>query len=210
MPATAAARRVAASPARRATANRPALKPRPKRAQPARRRAAPARRRRQGTPVVGFVPVAVGRTAGAVGGLADSGLVVRLTRGRLWIGVLGTLLVGIVALNVLALSMNASSSKVAQHADGLTRANSSLQARLAGELSSEKVQLAAGNLGLAYPAPEAIHYLRPKTGDAAIAARRLAAGELTLGDVATAPVVAPDPLATPAPAETPAPPVPVE
>jgi hypothetical protein len=56
------------------------------------------------------VPVAVGATAGAVGGLADSGLVVRLTRGRLWIGALAMLLVGIVALNVMALSLNATSS----------------------------------------------------------------------------------------------------
>src|SRR5687767_11636042 len=97
MPSAAPAR---SSPARRAPA--PGRRPRA--------RLAPRRRRSGQTPIAGFVPVAVGRTAGAVGGLADSGLVVRLTRSRLWIGLLGALLVGIVALNVMALSFNASQS----------------------------------------------------------------------------------------------------
>jgi hypothetical protein len=199
MAATAAARRVQASPSRRATANRPALQPRPRRVQPAKRtaRTAPRRaasrarraqpRRRQVTPIGGFVPVAVGATAGAIGGLADSGLVVRLTRGRLWIGALGTLLVGIVALNVVALSLNSSSSKVAQQTDGLKRANSALRARIAGEQSNEQVQAAADKLGLFYPPPNAVSQLRPDQGDAAEAARRLTQGEITAG-TETAPV----------------------
>lgn len=219
MPATAAARRVAASPARRATAARSALKPRPRVAQPrprparagvprpaARsagrsRAAAPSRRprRSQSTPIAGFVPVVVGRTAGAVGGIADSGLVVRLTRGRLWIGVLGTLLVGIVALNVWALSLNASSSRVAGQTDGLKRANSALQARIAGELSNEQVQAVAAKLGLIVPEPGAIRYLEGGVDAAAIAARRLAQGELTLG--AVAPTLVEVPVAPVAPPE---------
>src|SRR5215208_7014843 len=164
MAASAAARRVAASPARRATANRQALKQRPRqptrRAHGARPRAAASSRRRRGqTPIGGFVPVAVGATAGAIGGMADSGLVVRLTRGRLWIGALGTLLVGIVALNVFALSFNASSSRLAEQTDGLKRANSALQARIAGELSNEKVLAAAESMGLVYPAPNDVRAL---------------------------------------------------
>jgi hypothetical protein len=190
MAATAAARRVAASPSRRATANRPALRPRPRRVQSARRpaaRSAASRarraqpRRRQTTPITGFVPVAVGATAGAIGGLADSSLVVRLTRGRLWIGALGTLLVGIVALNVFALSFNASSSKVAQQTDGLKRANSALRARIAQEGSNQEILSAATKLGLALPAPDAVRQLRTSPDDAAEAARRLSRGELTLG-----------------------------
>lgn len=201
MPATAAARRVAATPARRSTAARPALKPRPRRAHTGARAAQPRRapqrprRRSQVTPVGGFVPLAVGRTAGAVGGIADSGLVVRLTRGRLWIGVLGVLLVGIVALNVWALSLNAASSKVAGQTDGLKRANSALQARIAGELSNERILAAAGRLGLAYPGTEAITYLRPNADSARIAARRLSRGELTLGAAAPAGIVTVTPAA---------------
>jgi hypothetical protein len=133
------------------------------------------------TPIPGrLVPIAVGRTADAVGGLADSGVVVRLTRGRLWIGALAVLLVGIVALNVMALSLNASSSKTGSQADELKQQNSALRAELAGEVSNQKVQRLAADLGLIFPEPGAIRYLNPSGGDAAAAARRLRSGELTL------------------------------
>jgi hypothetical protein len=164
------------------------------------KRAAP-RRRSQATPIPGrLVPIAVGRTAGAVGGLADSGVVLRLTRGRLWIGALAVLLVGIVGLNVMALSLNASSSKTAQQSDALKRHNSELRAQLARELSSEKVQRAAAQLGLIVPEPGTIRYLQPGDGDAAEAAKRLRSGELTFAELA--PVVAPTEPVDVAPAAT--------
>jgi hypothetical protein len=146
--------------------------------------------------VTGFVPVVVGRTAGAVGGLADSSFVMRMTRGRLWIGVLGVLLVGIVGLNVWALSLNAASSKVARQTDGLKRANSALQAQIAGELSNEHVQATATKLGLIIPEPGSIRYLGTGGDTAAIAAKRLANGEFTLGTAAAA-TPAPVPVALP-------------
>jgi hypothetical protein len=184
MAATATAR--SSAPARRSPARRP-----PARA-PGPRRTAPRRRKGQ-TPAAGFVPVAVGRTAGAVGGLADSGLVVRLTRSRLWIGLLGGLLVGIVALNVMALSFSASSSNAARQADELERQNSALRGEIAARLSNEEIQAAATKLGLVVPEPGAVRYLRPSPGDAAEAARRLRAGELGsfgyVAPVVTAPVV---------------------
>ena len=87
-----------------------------------------------------FAPaLAVGRTAVAVGGIADSGLVFRLTRGRLWIGLLATLLVGIVGLNVMALSFSASSSNAARQADDLELQNSALKAQMATLLSTDEV-----------------------------------------------------------------------
>jgi cell division protein FtsL len=154
------------------------------------------------------VPLAVGRATVAVGDLADSGLVQRLTRGRLWIGALTTLLVGIVALNVMALSLNASTSKVAAQADELKRSNSALRAQVAGELSNERVQRIAARLGLLVPDPAAILYLRPGADDAQVAARRLASGELA-GAALSAPVLIPVAPVAPAPtaettAETPA------
>jgi hypothetical protein len=148
--------------------------------------------------VAGFVPIAVGRTAGAVGGMADSGLVVRLTRGRLWIGVLAVLLVGIVALNVLSLSLNASSSQVAQQADGLKRANSALQARLAGEMSNEQVLAAADELGLFYPATDATRYLTLGANDSSVAARRLQQGDFAIGATVAPPTVTDAAVAPPA------------
>lgn len=158
-----------------ATATAPARAPR------TRRQASSARAPR-------LVPVAVGRTAVAVGGLADSGLMVRLTRGRLWIGLLATLLVGIVGLNVVALSFSARSSETARKAEALEQRNSALQAQLASQLSNDELQVAASELGLLSPAPGAIRYLKPGEGDAATAAKRLRDGELTTMD--SAPVIA--------------------
>jgi hypothetical protein len=200
MAATATARKSARSaPAkRRLAAQRPAA---------AQRRAtAPKRRPRSHiTPIPGrLVPVAVGATAGAVGGLANSGLVVRLTRGRLWIGALAALLVGIVALNVMALSLNASSSKTGRQADALKQQNSALRAQLAGEVSSQKVQRLATSLGLVFPEPGDIRYLEPEAGDAAEAARRLRSGELAFTELA--PVAAVTTTEVTAPVEEVAPP----
>jgi hypothetical protein len=90
-------------------------------------------------------------------------------------------LVGIVALNVVALSFNASSSKVAQQTDGLKRANSALRARIATEASNQEVLSEADKLGLFLPTADAVRQLRPSPGDPEEAARRLTQGDLTLG-----------------------------
>jgi hypothetical protein len=198
MAATATARKTAP----RATARtRRAARPAPVRAaRPAPRRAPrPAPR-----PVPRLVPVAVGRTAVAVGELADSGLVLRLTRSRIWIGLLGTLLVGIVALNVFALSLNASSSKTGALADELRSENSALTAQIADGLTTERVRQAAARLGLIVPEPGAILFLDPRPGDAAAAADRLRRGAIAIGSAYVPPVapVAPE-LAAPPAAETP-------
>jgi hypothetical protein len=164
MAATATARSTA--PAKRAPARRPAPRTAP-------------RRSRQHTPSGGFVVPAALRTAGAVGGIADSGVVVRLTRGRLWIGILAALLVGIVALNVVALSFSASSSGAARQGDALKRQNSALRAQIAELTASVEVQQTAGRLGLYVPNPGQVGYLRPTADDAVEAAKRLRAGELS-------------------------------
>lgn len=210
---TAPARR-AAAPARRARpTTRPAARTRasgPRAARPSatrsapRGRARPARRTTNTRMPARLVPLAVGRTAVAVSGLADSGLVHRLTRGRLWIGALTTLLVGIVSLNVLALSFNASSSKVGMQADALDREISALRAKIATNgASNERVQAAAAKLGMIVPEPGSVGYLRPKPDDAAVAAQRLASGELTTEATYTAlaaPVSGPTTTSTPPPA----------
>jgi hypothetical protein len=132
-----------------------------------------------------LVPLAVGRTAVAVSGIAESGLVHRLTRGRLWIGALTTLLVGIVALNVLALSFNAAASKTGRQADALKREISILRGRMAEQgASNQHIQAEAAGLGMIVPEPGSITYLRPKQNDAAIAAQRLASGALSAGSLA--------------------------
>jgi hypothetical protein len=153
-------------------------------------RRAPAKRRaRSGhTPSTGFVPVAA--VGGAVGGLADSWIFVRLTRGRLWIALLGALLVGIVGLNVIALSFSASSSEAGQAADALRRQNSAFRAQIAAKLSNSEIQAVAAELNLIMPGPGAFNYVETTPGDAARAAQRLRDGELTAG-IAAVPVTDP-------------------
>jgi hypothetical protein len=131
---------------------------------------------------------AVGRSVGIVGRIADSAIVLRLTRGRLWIGLLGTLLVGIVGLNVVALSFSATASNTARDVDELKRLNSAARANLAGQLSSDELHHVATKLGLVVPAPNRIAYLEPSAQDARIAAERIRNGELVAGPVAGAAV----------------------
>jgi hypothetical protein len=148
------------------------------------------------------VPIAVGRTAGAVSGLAELGVVHRLTRGRLWIGALASLLVGIVALNVVALSFNASSSKATRQTDVLERQISTLRAQIAATgASNERVQSLAAELGMTVPEPGAIGYVNASSSDAERAAERLASGQISPGPVPVAPTtetVTTEPLTPPA------------
>ena len=141
-----------------------------------------------------MLPVAaVGRTAVAVGALADCRLVVAMTRGRVWIGVLGALLGGIVALNVWGLGLSAASSGTAARVDALQRENSVLRARIAKRLSNDRIERQAAELGLSTPAPDDVTYLEWKEGDAARAAERLRSREIA----PASPVAAPeDPAAT--------------
>ncbi|MGH2989355.1 MAG: hypothetical protein ACRDMA_05730, partial [Solirubrobacterales bacterium] len=167
---------------------------------PARRRAArhaPARRPPR-APAVQIIPAAAARTAGAVGDIADSGLMVRLTRGRLWIAVLAALLAGIVALNVLSLSLTSDSGRLTERSEALAQDNSVLRARLARQLSSARVESIAASLGLAVPDPREIVYLSPDGDDPEVAARRLESGELGAGaDLAASTTAAPDTVTAP-------------
>jgi hypothetical protein len=162
-----------------ATARRAATRPA---AAPARRRAArsprPAARAATRGGAAQLIPVAAARTAGAVGDIADCGLMLRMTRGRLWIAVLAALLAGIVALNVFSLSFSSSASRVAERSESLQRENSVLRAGLAQQLSSQRVEEIAASLGLEVPEPREIVYLKPDGRDAEVAARRLQAGEV--------------------------------
>jgi hypothetical protein len=112
-----------------------------------------------------LIPHAAARTAGAVRDISDSSLIVRLTVGRGWIGVLCALLGGIVFLNVISLSINATSGRVSQAIEEYERQNSALRAELAEELSASRVEEAAATLGLAVPAPEDVSYLDSRDSD---------------------------------------------
>src|SRR6187397_1663507 len=119
-------------------------------------------------------PQAAVRGVGAVSDFSDSSLIMRLTRGRGWIGVLGALLVGIVALNVLSLSLSAGSGRLSLQIDELKTEVSALHAQIDERLSASRVQEEAARLGLAVPDPKAITYLSANNGDATRLAHLLA------------------------------------
>ena len=166
--ATAPSRAPARAP-RRAPARAPRRTPTapPKRRRPRSQQAQAARVMRPAMAGAAMLPHAAVRGAGAVRDLSDSGLIVRLTRGRGWIAVLSTLLGGIVALNVLSLSLNAGSGRISLQIDELKTQNSALRAQIDERLSASRVEAEAMRLGLAVPDPKEITYLSAPDGDAA-------------------------------------------
>jgi hypothetical protein len=162
------------SPARKAPSRRKAATASAA-AAPARRapsRKSPGRRAAQGGQLI---PLVVGRTATTVRGLPDSGPIVRLTRGRSWIALLGVLLVGIVALNVVTLSFAASSGKIDEKATALEKENSQLRGRSETKFSQGRIHGEAGKLGLSMSTTNDPHLVVAGKGDVATAAARLAA-----------------------------------
>lgn len=176
MAAAATARSAAApAPARKAPVRKkpPALKAAPARRAPARkapaRRKAPTRR-----PGGQLIPIAAG-AATAVRQLPDSGLMVRMTRGRAWIAVLGVLLVGIVAINVITLSLSAATGHIERNIQALEEENSLLRAHDAKLSGAGRVRHDAAAQGLTAATADQIGYLQASHKDVAIAAQRLAA-----------------------------------
>jgi hypothetical protein len=159
----------------------PARKPAaPKRRTALKRKVAPKRR------PAGVIPIAAGhagRAAVAVTQLPESGLIHRLTRGRAWIGVLGVLLVGIVALNVVTLSFAASSGKIDAKNTELSKENSMLQSRVAEKYGQARLRHEATQLGLAMSTQAVPQLITSHRSDVAEAAVRLgaAAGTVAAG-----------------------------
>jgi len=151
------------APARRTPARRTPARP----ATP--RRKAPARR-----PGGQLIPIAVG-TATAVRHLPDSSLMVRMTRGRAWIGVLGVLLAGIVAINVVTLSLAASTGHIDRNIAALEAENSLLGVRDVERSGVARVRHEAAALGLVTATADQIGYAQASPDDVSVAAQRLAA-----------------------------------
>ncbi len=168
--------------AKKASAGATAATAAPARKAPARRKVAPKRR------PAGVIPIAaghVGRAAVGVTQLPESGLIHRLTRGRAWIGVLGVLLVGIVALNVVTLSFAASSGKIDAKNTALGKENSMLQSLESKERGQKKLRHEAAQLGLMMPTEEVPRLVTARGSDVAEAASRLAAAGAAAAGTAT-------------------------
>jgi hypothetical protein len=166
----------------------PATAPKRKPASPKRKPAAPKRKAQTAAParktapkrrapgrVIPIAAGTVGRTAVAVTQLPESGLIHRLTRGRAWIGVLGVLLIGIVALNVVTLSFAASAGKVIERNQELSRENSVLGSLQAKKYGQARIRGEAKQLGLTASMAADPTMVTIGKGDVGKAAARLAA-----------------------------------
>jgi cell division protein FtsL len=151
------------APARRAPARRA-----PARSHPPRRRSAPARK-----PARRASGHSKARTTARPRGAR---ILDALLTGRGCIAVVGVLLVGIVFFNVDLLQMNRDITSMADRASQLKRENARLRIDLARLASSERIQETALGLGLVYPAPGEVRYLKSQpTVDAKNASKRMSA-----------------------------------
>jgi hypothetical protein len=97
----------------------------------------------------------------------------RLLRGRVWIGLLGVLLIGLVAINVSLLKFNAEAGRNAEKAKALTVQNAELRARVSRLRSSDRIESAGRALGLGMPAAGQVRYLSARLHDGVAAAKSL-------------------------------------
>jgi cell division protein FtsL len=166
------------------TSARPQRAPSRPQQRPARRRSGPARNPRAGSATRAARPAAAAaggrilplpqRLELPALGPAAAGLLDRLLRGRVWVFLIGTLLVGIVFFNVDVLRLNRTIAATTEQATKLKQENAKLvleQARLA---SSERIQTEAARIGMVLPAPGDVRYLKSHlTRDARHAAQRM-------------------------------------
>ena len=99
-----------------------------------------------------------------------------LLSGRVWIGLVGVLLAGIVFFNVDLMRMNREITHMADEAAQYKRENAGLRQDVAQLANSERIQEAAAQLGLVLPQPDQVRYLKsnPRV-DAKTAAKRIIA-----------------------------------
>jgi cell division protein FtsL len=158
-------------------------------AAPARRPASPARRpaRRWSGPAA---PRKAARrsTPRRIAAPLGARMLDAVLNGRVWIGLVGVLLAGIVFFNVDLLRMNREITHMADRAARLKRENAQLRQDVAGLASSERIQQAAAELGLVLPQPAEVRYLKSNpTVDSRTASKRIIAPEPTLAPAPTTP-----------------------
>jgi hypothetical protein len=120
---------------------------------------------------------------GPIGRLLDAPVLDRLIRGRIWIALIASALLGIVAMQVAILRLGASIGHSVDQIAALAAANQAAETAIAQHEPGRNVAAEASSLGMVYPPDGNVVYLSYGTGDAAHAA-----GSLTLP---TAPLFTP-------------------
>jgi hypothetical protein len=132
--------------------------------------------------------------------LPDSRLLDRLMRGRAWIVLVGVLLIGLVALNVSLLKLNAEAGHNAEKVKALRIQNTQLRAKVSRLASAERLERTGRDLGLAMSIAGRVRYLSARPGDGLRASKAIRAWG-TLPTFAFTPLPEPPPPTTPAATE---------
>jgi len=127
--------------------------------------------------------------------VSASRLMDRVVRGRVWIGVIALFLIGLVAMQVSLLKLNAGIGRAAQTVSTLDRRNAALRSDITSRSAGDRIQLLAEADGLVMPAPADIRYLTAgdRRADAERAAALMRAPDASrVGFAAMAPPLAPE------------------
>jgi cell division protein FtsL len=117
------------------------------------------------------------RMAGVAVDVSASRLMDRLARSRVWIGLIAFVLIGLVAMQVSLLKLNAGIGRAVETVSTLERSNAALRSEVSRLSAGERIASLAASKDLVMPAPADVTYLRGRdsSGDAARAARRMRA-----------------------------------
>jgi len=107
--------------------------------------------------------------------LIDHPWLERLVRGRAWIAIVATALLGIVGMQVALLRLGAQIGNETTAVNALTAQNETARTENALLEASHRLTSTARDLGMVYPAPGAVTYLAVNTGDALRAAHEMTA-----------------------------------
>lgn len=163
--------------------------------------------------VAGGASIAI-RVADVALTVSGSRVMDRLVRSRVWIGIVAFALIGIVAMQVSMLNLNAGIGRAVETIDTLERTNASMRAEVSRLSSGDRIQSLAGARGFDMPAPADVTYLRAHDSRSAAtrAAGRMIAPNRELAGpagaaVATSPAVSAPTISAPAGEALPAQPV---
>jgi hypothetical protein len=85
-------------------------------------------------------------------------------RGRVWIPLLGVLLVGIVAMQVEILKLGTGMGRWIQRGSAIQTRNQELQASVAGLMDDQRIERLAAKMGMVMPDPTAVSFLSARPG----------------------------------------------
>jgi hypothetical protein len=119
------------------------------------------------------------RVAGIALDVSGSRAMDRLVRSRAWIVIVAFGLIGIVAMQVSMLKLNAGIGRAVETIDTLERTNASMRGELSRLSDGSRIQSLAGARGFVMPAPADVTYLRAgdSRADGVRAARRMVAAD---------------------------------